>query len=395
MEVERTPIAQLEEERTLHPDLSSNIDEMLSMFESKLWHQLTDEALKYIKDPSVYGSTTLESFLLNFIKVFSDRICQVRLVEILRLVCESISDCNRSLVILQQWQPHEQHREANIMWGAVLASFLIISSGNNVSAGELVTAGERLEVVEGLLKGGVGVDIAVNATYHKAVADLKRARGDMGGYYKHSLLFLAFTPLDTLPIPLRPVIALNIAEAALAARDVYNFGELMQLQQGAIQILKDTDTCSWLVDILCAVNSGHLNEFNQSVAKHSDNIRNSLVLKDIVHTELKAKAQLLSLVELSFNKPKKSRKVLFSEVVEVCDVDMSGVELLIMRAMCVGLIKGRIDQVNKELIVTWVQPRILDMNKLILMETRLVSWGEAAHSLLGRLQDQIPDVLVN
>jgi hypothetical protein len=36
-----------------------------------------------------------------------------------------------------------------------------------------------------------------------------------------------------------------------------------------------------------------------------------------------------------------------------------------MRALSLGLVKGSIDQVDKRVYITWVQPRVLDLNQVI------------------------------
>ncbi len=40
------------------------------------------------------------------------------------------------------------------------------------------------------------------------------------------------------------------------------------------------------------------------------------------------------------------------------------VELLVMKALSLGLVKGSIDQVDKKVHMTWVQPRVLDRNQV-------------------------------
>lgn len=40
------------------------------------------------------------------------------------------------------------------------------------------------------------------------------------------------------------------------------------------------------------------------------------------------------------------------------------VELLVMKALSVGLVRGSIDEVDKRVHMTWVQPRVLDLQQV-------------------------------
>lgn len=54
------------------------------------------------------------------------------------------------------------------------------------------------------------------------------------------------------------------------------------------------------------------------------------------------------------------------EVIWVISQDYlcSQVELLVMKALSVGLVKGSIDEVDKRVHMTWVQPRVLDLQQV-------------------------------
>lgn len=41
------------------------------------------------------------------------------------------------------------------------------------------------------------------------------------------------------------------------------------------------------------------------------------------------------------------------------------VELLVMKALSVGLVKGSIDEVDRRVHMTWVQPRVLDLQQVM------------------------------
>ena len=45
------------------------------------------------------------------------------------------------------------------------------------------------------------------------------------------------------------------------------------------------------------------------------------------------------------------------------------VELLVMKALSLGLVKGHIDEVEQRIHMTWVQPRVLDLEQVCLWDS--------------------------
>ena len=66
-----------------------------------------------------------------------------------------------------------------------------------------------------------------------------------------------------------------------------------------------------------------------------------------------------------------------------------------MKALSLGLIKGYIDQVDKKLIVNWIQPKYLDKEKIVLMQDRFTAWIDKAQKVLGDLQENGAALLNN
>lgn len=42
------------------------------------------------------------------------------------------------------------------------------------------------------------------------------------------------------------------------------------------------------------------------------------------------------------------------------------VEMLVMKALSLGLVKGSIDEIDQKVHMTWVQPRVLDLQQVSL-----------------------------
>ena len=63
-------------------------------------------------------------------------------------------------------------------------------------------------------------------------------------------------------------------------------------------------------------------------------------------TILNEKIKIMSLLELIFQLPKNDRQLTFQAIAKVSGLSVDKVELLVMKAMSLGLIKGSIDQVK-------------------------------------------------
>ena len=45
-----------------------------------------------------------------------------------------------------------------------------------------------------------------------------------------------------------------------------------------------------------------------------------------------------------------------------------------MRAMSLGLVKGTMDEVDQVVSISWVQPRVLDLKQLALLNDQIEVW---------------------
>ena len=68
--------------------------------------------------------------------------------------------------------------------------------------------------------------------------------------------------------------------------------------------------------------------------------------------------------QMTFTRPATNRQLTFAEIAEETRLPESEVELLVMKALSLGLVKGSIDQVQQNVHMTWVQPRVLDRQQV-------------------------------
>ena len=71
----------------------------------------------------------------------------------------------------------------------------------------------------------------------------------------------------------------------------------------------------------------------------------------------------------------------FATVSQETNVRPQEIEILIMKALSLGLLKGSIDQVAEIARINWVQPKVLDMKQIDNMRVRLKDWDSSVNQL--------------
>jgi len=64
-----------------------------------------------------------------------------------------------------------------------------------------------------------------------------------------------------------------------------------------------------------------------------------------------------------------------------------------MRALSLKLIKGYINQVNQTVVISWVQPRVLDLESIAKMRDRLEEWRTKVQATLIFVEQQTGEIV--
>ena len=71
----------------------------------------------------------------------------------------------------------------------------------------------------------------------------------------------------------------------------------------------------------------------------------------------------------------------FETISQETKVQPNEIEHLIMKALSLGLLRGKIDQVAQVAKINWVQPKVLDMKQIENMRLRLRDWDSSVNRL--------------
>jgi 26S proteasome regulatory subunit N9 len=93
-------------------------------------------------------------------------------------------------------------------------------------------------------------------------------------------------------------------------------------------------------------------------------------------TYLEQKVRIIAFLEMVFECGKDERSIPFAAIAEKCKVEPSDVELLVMKAMSLDLIRGSINEVDSIVHVDWCQPRYLNKGHIELMVEKMKKWEQ-------------------
>lgn len=294
------------------------------------------------------------------------------------MMCTDDEEQARFLETLSERVNKPDSEEAHVYAITELASVYL-------SLEEEQKAREKLDEAQKTLDQFDFVETVVHAAFYRINAEYFQAKEDFTSYYRNSLLYLACVQESDLSDKDRQLRAYNLALAALVSDQIYNFGEL--LLHPILDALKPPHSQSWLRDLLFAFNRGDLATFD----KLSNNLSRNQILKSH-EVFLYQKISLAALTELVFKRPPHDRAMTFQTISTETKVKPNEIEHLLMKALSLGLLRGKIDQVAEIAKINWVQPKVLERSQIEGMRHRLKEWDSNVNELGHWIEDQGKDV---
>ncbi|KFQ84546.1 26S proteasome non-ATPase regulatory subunit 13, partial [Phoenicopterus ruber ruber] len=352
----------------------------------RLWHQLTLQVLDFVQDPCFAQGDGLIKLYENFISEFEHRVNPLSLVEIILHVVRQMTDPSVALTFLEKTREKvKSSDEAVILCKTAIGAL-------KLNIGDLQVTKETIEEVEEMLNNLPGVT-SVHSRFYDLSSKYYQTIGNHASYYKDALRFLGC--IDVKDLPGNPSFAerrksqLSFSAVGLpASRSAAFNGAVL-----AIRFTEPSPGGGWVVmaSALASEGGGSPRGSLLRVACCSAPGRQP----DLAANEalLLQKIQLLCLMEMTFTRPANHRQLTFEEIAKSAKVTVNEVELLVMKALSVGLVKGSIDEVDKKVHMTWVQPRVLDLQQIKGMKDRLEFWCTDVRSMEMLVEHQAHDIL--
>ncbi|EAQ92175.1 hypothetical protein F5144DRAFT_624779 [Chaetomium tenue] len=359
----------LAEQRDSAPDeLQHLVLEFETLWERKLWHQLTNQLIEFFNNP---GSAPQRlQFYKVFVLKFADKINQLKLVDLALKAATQCRDNQERLSFMEAVVKKVDNEESQ----DALVFATIAVARVRLDLEDLDGARKDLDRAERVLDSFDSVETIVHAAFYGANADYYQAKADFGSYYRNALLYLACIDIKSLSPAERRSRAYDLSIAALVSSSIYNFGEL--LLHPILDALSEREEDKWLRELLFAFNRGDLAAYDV-LANH---IKSNPLLAQHAR-QLREKIYLAALTEAVFRRPPHDRAMTFATIAAETKVRPDEIEHLIMKALSLGLLRGTIDQVDEVAHINWVQPKVLDMKQIENMRGRLKEWDSSVNQL--------------
>ncbi|VDO50254.1 unnamed protein product [Schistosoma margrebowiei] len=268
--------------------------------------------------------------------------------------------------------------DAKILFNTTIGMIYLTALNDLPSARQIIeNTQSQLDEVEGVT--------TVHSRFYQLSSRYYQITGQHAEFYQEALRFLGCVDLNSLSVEEQRGWAFSVGLAAILSDGVYSFGEL--LMHDVLKSLQGSSQ-AWLIDLLQAFNRGDLNQLDQLRSRWC-------VQADLVAAEpkLKDKVTLLCLVEMVFRQPTNKRTLTFLEISSTTRVPTDQVEHFLMKALSLKLIKGRIDEVNQCVSLTWLQPRVLDKEQIGSMCARLKEWSSTVEGMKNLVEVDTKSIL--
>lgn len=336
--------------------------------------------ISFVNHPALQNEDSLVQLYHNFVSSFETKINPYGLVEIVNVIVGYIGEKKEAVEFLEKLKEKVKICDEAVWFCRVLQGQIYLEHLQDLDATKKI-----IEDLKEVLEESGNVT-PVHGKYFLLASNYYRRVGQHSDYYRCGLQFLGCS-LDEYPKEEWPQQAFFLGLAALLGDGIYNIGEL--LAHPILESLNGTEN-EWIVELLKAFNSGDINKFEKMKPQWGS-------IPDLATQEIKLrqKISLLCLMEMTFKRPSDHRSIKFEEIATETKLPLKEVEILIMKALAQGLVKGAIDQVSGVVNMTWVQPRVLSKEQVAAMATTLDTWIGSIVSMENLIEAKAAEILTN
>ena len=368
-----------------YPNLKSLFDDMDSNLNRRLWFQVSENLISLSSKPELQQTKDLIELYNGLVFFIEPTLNPMKYLEFIKNMLNNYKDnMSDGLTFIENIENnHKTYKGEEKIFIKIIKGFCYLDLNKMYELEDIVKNTEQD------FSSNIEIDTSLYAQYYKLSSLYYEKKEDYDNFYNNSFQYLAYeTKLsneDKLDI------CYKMCSSMLIGEKLYNFAEL--IEKDFFKLMQGTKY-EWISNLILSFNSAKVDQFESMISQNKKLIEENPILKG-KSDFLPIKIRIAALLELIFQKNKTERTLTFDEICKVCHTDEDKIEYLSMKALSHGLIKGYIDQVEKKLIVNWIQPKYLDREKISLMQERFTSWIDKAQKVLGDLQENAAALLNN
>jgi len=362
-----------------------HLQEIEKLYNKRLWHQLTDELEQFYQLGNWREGDYLIQFFRSFVSSFQEKLNSLKLAQFGIRTSYQFKDSESALDFLEKLcQAVDKDAQAKVLVKCAIGVIYLEQR-------KMKPLRDLLDETRELLEGIFGAEAIVNASFFLLSARFQKANENAEGYYADMLQYLSHVNAESLSEEQQIAIAYDLGIAALVGDTVFNFTELLT---NGVFLSMEKSPHAWLVDTVRAFNQGEIDQYKQIIVNNKAKFAelDIFVRKE---TFLIEKITILALMSHVFNLSSDKRTLTFQQVAQVTRLPVDQVEFLLMRALSLNLIKGVIDQVDKSVAISWVQPRALEIAQLVVMKNKLSEWQGKVAQMQDFMYSESPELLSN
>lgn len=381
------------------PVFEERIKTITQYYHERLWHDLTGE-LK-----TLLGTLAYEVGIKIYdemIKDFELKLNYISLAQIMTAITRKNKDKKNCIIKLQELSDRivakeKVKGEANYFLDCEiaynhlrLAQHVLLTSGSQIRQDK--TLANKFEAYQknakillndagAFIKNTAIVPLELTAKYHQVRAELMKLQHNLKEYFSEALLYLAYVQ-GNMPASEQKKMAYDLSIAALTG-EIYHLGEL--IHHPILGALNNTPF-EWLSELLKVFHNGDIAGYQRMEA--AGLLDKAPILKS-KQAFLHKKLQLMSLLNLIFSYIPEQRVLAFADI--QAHTKVADVELLLLKALSLNLIKGLIDEIQQTVYISWCQPKVLNKRELGNLRNKVTLWHERVTTAekFVKLQQQI------
>jgi 26S proteasome regulatory subunit N9 len=369
-----------------YPELKNLFDDIDSNLNQKLWYQLSENLMTLSSNPKLQQSSDLIEIYNGLIFFIEPTLNPMKYLEFVKNMLNNYKGKTEEAL---KFVENIENSHKNKYKGEEKIFIKILKGFCYYDLNRMYELEEIVKNTEQDFSGNIEIDSSLYSQYYKLSTLFYEKKQDYDNFYNNAFQYLAYETKMTNEEKLD--LCYKMCSAMLIGEKLYNFAEL--IEKDFFKLMHGTQY-EWISNLILSFNSAKVDQFLSMVNQNKKKIMDNPILKEKADF-LPIKIRIAALLDLIFQKNKTERTLSFDEICKVCQTEEDKIEYISMKALSHGLIKGYIDQVEKQLIVNWIQPKYLDKEKIVLMQDRFNAWIDKANRVLGDLQDNASVLLNN